>query len=97
MKKSTAAASTIVLAVASFAGTAWGAVTIRYENRDSVTYQAEAVCSGSKQPPVEIKGSTTSAVTIQGSAPCKLTLGGQTIELTKDADVLVKDGKITLK
>ena len=97
MKSPAAISSTIALVIASFAGTAWGAVTIRYENRDSVTYKAEAVCSGSTQPPVELKGSTTSAVTIQGSAPCKLTLGGETLELTKDVEVLVKDGKITLK
>jgi hypothetical protein len=72
-------------------------MTLRYENRDSQTYKADAVCSGSKMDPVEFKGSTTSAVSIQGSTPCKVTLNGVTVEFTGDANILIKDGKISLK
>ena len=79
------------------ATTAFASMTIRYENKDSKTYNASAVCSGSKQDPVEFKSSTTSSVSIQGSTPCKVTLGGETIEFTGDANVDIKDGKIHKK
>src|SRR5262245_43015001 len=74
--------------------TAFASVTLRYENSDSKDYAAEAVCSGSKQDPVKFSHSTTSSVSIQGSTPCKLTLNGTTLEITKDARVKIKDGKI---
>jgi hypothetical protein len=87
-----AACATTLVATAAFAS-----MTIRYENKDSQTYKAEAICSGSKQDPVEFKASTTSSVTIQGSTPCKVTLGGQTHEFKSDVKVIIKDGKIQIQ
>ena len=86
------------VAVASFvliSQTAFASMTLRYENKDSKAYAAEAVCSGSKQDPVKFSASTTSSVSIQGSSPCKLTLGGTTYEFTGDAKIVIKDGKIS--
>ncbi|WNZ60905.1 hypothetical protein QEG98_34045 [Myxococcus sp. MxC21-1] len=72
-------------------------LTLRYENKDSKAYAAEAVCSGSKQDPVEFSASTTSSVSIQGSSPCKVTLKGNTITFDGDANIIIKDGKSSRK
>jgi len=85
----------LVAAVLLVPATAFASMTLRYENKDSKSYAAEAVCSGSKQDPVKFSASTTSSVSIQGSAPCKVTLGGQTTEFNGDAHVTIKDGKIS--
>ncbi len=76
---------------------AFASMTLRYENKDSKAYAAEAICSGSKQDPVKFSASTTSSVSIQGSTPCKVTLGGQTITFDGDANIVIKDGKIAKK
>jgi hypothetical protein len=73
------------------------ALTLAYENNDSKDYAVPAVCSGSTQDPVKFSKNTTSSVSIQGSGTCKLTLNGTTYEFSKDARILIKDGKITLK
>ncbi|MCP3063649.1 hypothetical protein LXT21_33235 [Myxococcus sp. K38C18041901] len=72
-------------------------LTLRYENKDSKAYAADAVCSGSKQDPVKFSASTTSSVSIQGSSPCKVTLKGTTITFDGDANIIIKDGKISRK
>jgi hypothetical protein len=87
-----AAAGTLLVATSAFAS-----MTIRYENKDSKSYAAEAVCSGSKQGPVEFKASTTSSVSIQGSTPCKVTLGGETKEFNGDVKIIIKDGKMIVQ
>jgi hypothetical protein len=87
-----AAAASLLVATSAFAS-----MTIRYENGDSTTYHAEAVCSGSKQDPVEFRASTTSSVTIQGSTPCKVTLGGETKEFNGDVKIIIKDGKMKVQ
>ncbi|MBL8956769.1 MAG: hypothetical protein JNK82_38705 [Myxococcaceae bacterium] len=76
---------------------AFASMTLRYENKDSKAYAAEAICSGSKQDPVKFSASTTSSVSIQGSSPCKVTLGGETVTFTGDANITIKDGKISKK
>lgn len=93
MKKFAALAT--VLAASAYAVSAYASMTIRYENSDSQTYQATAICSGSKQDPVEFRSSTTSSVSIQGSTPCKVTLNGQTFEWKSDVKIKIHDGKIT--
>jgi hypothetical protein len=85
------------LAVALVSVPAFASMTLRYENKDSKAYAAEAICSGSKQDPVKFSSSTTSSVSIQGSSPCKVTLNGQTTTFTGDANITIKDGKISLK
>ena len=94
MKKLSLVAATACTLIAS---SAIASMTIRYENKDSKTYHASAICSGSKQDPVEFRSSTTSSVSIQGSTPCKVTLGGETVEFTGDTNVDIKDGKIHKK
>ena len=85
----------LTLAVLVVSSSAFASMTLRYENKDSKAYSAEAVCSGSKQDPVQFSASTTSSVSIQGSSPCKVTLNGETITFTGDAHVTIKDGKLT--
>jgi hypothetical protein len=79
------------------ASSAFASMTIRYYNSDSKAYEAEAICSGSKQDPVKFSASTTSSVSIQGSTPCKVTLNGVTHEFTGDVKIKIKDGKITIE
>lgn len=76
---------------------AFASMTIRYYNSDSKTYEADAVCSGSKQDPVKFSGSTTASVTIQGSTPCKVTLNGHTQTFNGDVKIKIKDGKISVE
>lgn len=85
----------LALAVLVVSSSAFASMTLRYENKDSKAYSAEAVCSGSKQDPVKFSASTTSSVSIQGSSPCKVTFNGETITFTGDAHVTIKDGKLT--
>ncbi len=88
---------TQILAAALVSTSAFASLTLRYENKDSKAHEASAVCSGSKQDPVKFSSSTTSSVSIQGSAPCKVTLGGETITFDGDANITIKDGKISKK
>ena len=87
----------LTLAALVLSSTAFASMTLRYENQDSASYAAEAICSGSKQDPVKFSASTTSSVSIQGSAPCKVTLNGNTITFDGDANITIKDGKISKK
>lgn len=87
----------LMLVAVLVSSSAFASMTLRYENKDSKAYAAEAVCSGSKQDPVKFSASTTSSVSIQGSAPCKVSLGGETITFDGDANITIKDGKISKK
>lgn len=87
----------LMMAAVLVSSSAFASMTLRYENKDSKAYAAEAVCSGSKQDPVKFSASTTSSVSIQGSAPCKVSLGGETITFDGDANITIKDGKISKK
>ena len=87
----------LMLAAVLVSSSAFASMTLRYENKDSKAYAAEAVCSGSKQDPVKFSASTTSSVSIQGSAPCKVSLGGETITFDGDANITIKDGKLSKK
>ena len=87
----------LILAAVLVSSSAFASMTIRYENKDSKAYEASAVCSGSSQDPVKFSSSTTSSVSIQGSTPCKVTLNGTTITFDGDANVIIKDGKMSKK
>ena len=87
---------TTILGTTLFASIAYAAVTVDYYNRDSVKYEFDAVCSGSKYT-VTFNASTSGATTIQGSAPCKVAHKGGEIVLKGGEKVEIKDGVITIK
>jgi hypothetical protein len=89
--------SRFALAALVLSSSAFASMTLRYENKDSSSYAAAAVCSGSKQDPVKFDASTTGSVSIQGSSPCKVTLNGNTLTFTGDTNITIKDGKISKK
>lgn len=75
---------------------AHAAVTVRYYNRDSKSYEMPAKCSGSSYT-VKFSGSTTGSSTIQGSAPCVVKAPGGEVTLKGGENIEIKDGKITIK
>lgn len=72
------------------------AVTVRYYNRDSKSYEMSAKCSGSSYT-VKFSGNTTSSATIQGSAPCVVQAPGGAVTLKGGENIEIKDGKIIIK
>jgi len=72
------------------------AVTVRYYNKDSKSYEWQAVCSGSKKT-VKFGGSRTASTTIQGSGPCKVKTPKGEVTLKGGEKIEIKDGKITIK
>ncbi|MCG8421666.1 MAG: hypothetical protein MJE77_27415 [Proteobacteria bacterium] len=85
-----------VLCTLLFASTALAGVTIKYYNKDSVNYELDAVCSGSKKK-VKFGSSRTAAVTIQGSAPCKVTLNGKQYTFKGGESIRIHKGVITFQ
>lgn len=75
---------------------AQAAVTVRYYNRDSQSYELPAKCSGSSYT-VKFSGNTTSSATIQGSAPCVVKAPGGEVTLKGGENIEIKDGKIIIK
>jgi len=80
-----------------FSVNALAAVTVRYYNQDSKTYSWSAVCSGTNLT-VTFDSSRTSSTTIQGSGPCTVkTDSGDTVTLSDGANIVIKDGKVTVQ
>jgi hypothetical protein len=91
------ALSGLTLAGALLVGSiAEAAVTVRYYNRDSKSYEMPAKCSGSSYT-VKFSGSTTASATIQGSSPCVVKAPGGEVTLKGGENIEIKDGKITIK
>lgn len=87
------------LAVSAFfltSSVASAAVTVRYYNKDSKSYEWEAVCSGSKKT-VKFGASRTASTTIQGSGPCKVKTPHGEVTLKGGEKIRIKDGKITIE
>ncbi len=72
------------------------AVTVRYYNKDSKSYEWPAVCSGSKYK-VKFGASRTASTTIQGSSPCKVKTPNGEVTLKGGEKIEIKNAKITIK
>jgi hypothetical protein len=78
------------------ASLAFAAVTVRYHNSDSTTYEWKATCSGSSKS-VEFGSSRTASVTIQGSGPCTVHTPNGDVELSGGEKIEIEDATITIK
>ena len=88
--------STAILTTTFLVGTvASAAVTVRYSNKDSKSYEWKAKCSGSGYT-VKFKASTTGSTTIQGSSPCEVETPKGKVTLKGGEKITIKDGKITI-
>jgi hypothetical protein len=85
-----------LVAMTAYSLSALAYVTVRYHNKDSKSYVANAVCHGSKYK-VKFGSSRTASVTIQGSSPCKVTLGSSTLTLSGGERLEIKNGKMIKK
>lgn len=86
----------IALAILFTSAMAWAAVTVRYYNTDSTSYEWDATCSGSSKK-VKFKGSTTSSTTIQGSGPCTVHTPNGDVELSGGEKIKIEDATITIE
>lgn len=86
----------IVFGMLFSAAIAFAAVTVRYHNTDSTSYEWEATCSGSSKT-VEFGASRTASTTIQGSGPCTVETPNGDVELSGGEKIKIEDATITIE
>ena len=84
-----------VSAVLFTSSVASAAVTVRYYNKDSKSYEWKAKCSGSSYK-VKFGASRTASTTIQGSAPCVVQTNKGKVTLKGGEKITIKDGGIKI-